>query len=92
MTHAEELSNIAARLAEIAKEMASQPALSKICAIGEVKSIKGNRYKKAPVNDYGCAACAFFTVECPGDTSSIGEITAIENGGSECRGAIWVLA
>lgn len=91
MTRAEELAKIAARLAEIAKEMEPQPTLSRVCAIGETKEINGLLYRKRPVNNEGCVECAFFTVNCPGDSNK-GGIEAIEDGGSECYGTIWVIA
>lgn len=86
MTHAEELAKIAARLAEIAKEMAVQPAPSKICAVGDVKVIEGKRYKRSKEINL-CEGCAFLCCNCPGDGDS-GK--SIENGGCECMDSVWV--
>lgn len=86
MTHAEELSKIAARLAEIAKEMAPQPVPSKICAIGEKKMIQGSLYVKRDSKAL-CIGCAFYNTDCPGEQQD--PSLAIEDGGSECEGTIW---
>lgn len=86
MTHTEELAKIAARLAEIAKEMAPQPAPSKICAIGEKKKIGGKWYKKLEENGC-CQGCDFDGLACPGWLAECQ--IPIEDGGSECEGTIW---
>lgn len=90
MTHHEELTKIAARLTEIAKEMANAPKPpSKICAIGEKKIIWGKLHTK--VRAYGiasepCNGCEFYSLGCPGEE---GSEVAIEDNGSECAGTIW---
>lgn len=87
MTHAEELAKIAARLAEIAKEMETKPASSKICAVGEKKMIGGNMYVK---RSGSCESCAFNKRnKCQNPGNFIDK--AIEDGGSECEGTNWKL-
>lgn len=86
MTHAEELAKIAKRLAEIAKEMAVQPAPSNICAVGEEKAIKGKQYKRGKEINL-CEGCAFRFCDCPGDGDSD---KSIEDGGCDCMDSVWI--
>lgn len=86
MTHSEELAKIAARLAEIANEMESQPAPSEICAIGEEKVIGGKRYKRGKETNL-CEGCAFSCCPCPGDGDNA---ASIEEGGCDCMDSIWI--
>lgn len=61
-----------------------------ICKIGETKVINGKRYRKdASDTDGSCNGCHFFkNGGCP--FGNIG--VSIEDGGSECDGAIWRLS
>jgi hypothetical protein len=61
-----------------------------ICKIGETKVINGKRCRKdASDTDGSCNGCHFFkNGGCPSGNTGV----SIEDGGSECDGAIWRLA
>lgn len=69
--------------------------MSKICAIGISKMIRGALYTKEKATSAcaGCAflydGCAFLYDTCPGNESIR---TSIEDGGCECSGTIWTPA
>ena len=62
---------------------------NKICAIGEKKLIDGKWYEKAAATNE-CDNCVFLELgACPnGASNDLG--TAIEDGGVECMGTIWI--
>lgn len=61
-----------------------------ICKIGETKVINGKRCRKdASDTDESCNGCHFFkNGGCPSGNTGV----SIDDGGSECDGAIWRLA